>query len=50
MPATAEAFGIQAVPTVIFLLPDGSSQQFVGTQDLLPAAKFEALVKNNLKK
>lgn len=47
--ATADAFHIEAVPTVIFLKPDGTSEQFVGTQDLLPYSTFEALIQKNLK-
>lgn len=43
-PQTATAFGIEAVPTVIFVKPDGSTEKFVGTEDLLPADKFNALV------
>ena len=42
---TAQAFGIQAVPTVIFLMPNGSKKVYVGTDDLMPLDKFEALIK-----
>lgn len=44
-PKTAQAFGIQAVPTVIFLKPDGTKKVYVGTDDLMPLEKFEALIK-----
>lgn len=47
LPQTAQAFGVEAVPTVVFLKPDGTSQTFVGTQDLLPADKFDKLVRDN---
>lgn len=50
MPATAQAFGVQAVPTVVFLSPDGTQRTFVGTQDLLPAETFFKLLDNALKK
>lgn len=43
-PETAKAFGVEAVPTVIIFKADGSSKTFVGTEDLLPAEKFEALI------
>lgn len=45
---TAQAFGVEAVPTVVFLRPDGKSERFVGTNDLLPASKFDELVKKSL--
>lgn len=47
LPATAQAFEIEAVPTVVFIKPDGSTLRFVGTEDLLPADKFEKLVNEN---
>lgn len=47
-PATAAAFGVQAVPTVVILCPDGKTSTFVGTQDLLPADKFFKVVQDNL--
>jgi len=47
-PITAQAFAVEAVPTVVFLRPDGTSLRFVGTEDLLPAEKFEKLVNENL--
>lgn len=34
----------QSIPAVLFLYPDGRTAQYVGTGDLLPASKFEALV------
>lgn len=43
-PQTANAFGVEAVPTVVFLYPDGTSKQYVGTEDLLPYEKLEALL------
>jgi thioredoxin 1 len=46
---TAQAFRVESIPTVVFLKPDGTSQSFVGTADLLPAEKFEALVTEALK-
>ncbi len=50
MTATAEAFGIQAVPTVIFLFPDGTQQVYTGTDKLLPASALDALINAALKK
>ncbi len=47
LPMTAQAFGVEAVPTVVFLKPDGTTQKFVGTEDLLPAEKFDKLVRDN---
>lgn len=46
-PDTATAFGVEAVPTVVFLSPAGM-ETFVGTEDLLPAEKFDALVQKYL--
>lgn len=43
-PLTANAFGIEAIPTVIFIYPDGKTKSYVGTQDLLPESRFESLV------
>ncbi len=43
-PNTANAFGVQSIPTVIFLYPNGKSKAYVGTGDLLPASKFISLV------
>lgn len=44
-PKTAQAFGVQAVPTVIILDKDGKVlKTFVGTEEILPAEKFEAVV------
>ncbi len=39
----------QAIPVVLFLKPDGTSSHYVGTGELLPAAKFEKLIEDNLK-
>lgn len=47
LPQTAQAFGVEAVPTVVFLKPDGTNQTFVGIEDLLPADKFDKLVRDN---
>ncbi len=47
LPATAQAFAIEAVPTVVFIKPDGTTLRFVGTEDLLPAEKFEKLINDN---
>lgn len=49
LPATARAFGVQAVPTVIFISPDGTQQTYIGTQDLLPAATFFGILDKALK-
>ena len=47
--ATAMAFGIRAVPTVIFIKPDGSTSQYIGTEDIMPEDKFFNLVQKHLK-
>lgn len=33
-----------AIPAVLFLFPDGSQKRYIGTGDLLPGNKFEALI------
>lgn len=38
-----------AIPVVLFIKPDGTREHYVGTGDLLPADKFEALIEKNLK-
>ena len=43
-PNTAAAFGITSIPTVIFIWPSGKTQRFVGTQDIMPQSKFNAIV------
>lgn len=48
-PKTADAFGIQAIPTVVLMMPDGTVKTFVGTADILPAEKFEAILADALK-
>ena len=47
-PATAQAFRINAIPTVIFLYPNGKTKTFVGTEDLLPESRFAALVQGEM--
>lgn len=46
---TADAFRISSIPTVIFLYPNGKSTKYVGTNDLLPGNKFNALIEKALK-
>lgn len=46
--ATAEAFAVEAVPTVVLLRPDGKSERYVGTQQLLPADNFVKIIRENL--
>ena len=43
-PETAASFGIEAIPTVIFLYPNGKTRKYVGTEDLLPVSRFVSLV------
>lgn len=47
-PATAQAFGVQAVPTILILLPDGKKLTYVGTADILPTEKFIKVLADNL--
>ena len=47
LPETAKAFNVQAVPTVVFINAEGTTT-FVGSDDLLPAEKFDELVKKYL--
>ena len=48
LPETTKAFGVSAVPTVLFISPKGTVKTYVGTGDLLPYEKFEALVKASM--
>ena len=43
-PKTATAFAIRGIPTVVILMPDGSTKRFTGTSDILPAEKFDAII------
>lgn len=44
-----EAYSMgQSIPAVLFLKPDGTTKKYIGTGDLLPAEKFDALIKANL--
>ena len=43
-PKTAPAFAIRGIPTVVILMPDGSTKRFTGTSDILPAEKFDAII------
>lgn len=47
-PKTAQAFNIESVPTLVILLPDGTTQRYVGTGELLPQEKFFAIVEKLL--
>lgn len=44
MTQTATAFGIEAVPTVVILAPGKEPARYVGTDDLLPAERFDKIV------
>ena len=37
-----------AIPAVLILRPDGKTLKYIGTDDLLPAEKFEAIIDANL--
>ncbi len=41
---TAAAFGIQSIPTVVFMNADGEVSRYVGTGMLLPAENFHKLI------
>lgn len=44
-----EAYNMgQSIPAVLFLKPDGTSSRYIGTGDLLPAEKFDSIIKANL--
>lgn len=45
-----EAYNVgNSIPAVVFVQPDGTATSYVGTGDLLPASKFDAIVANLLK-
>ena len=45
-----EAYNLgTSIPAVLILSPDGKSVSYIGTGDLLPADKFEAIIDNLLK-
>ena len=37
-----------SIPVVLFIHPDGTTEHYVGTSELLPADKFKALIEKNL--
>ncbi len=43
-PNTAQAFGVTGIPHVVILAPGKNTQNFVGTDELLPQDKFFKLV------
>ena len=47
-PLTAESFGIQAVPTIVFISPKGGVKQYVGLEDITPLDKFTELIEQSL--
>lgn len=47
-PETAKAFGVNGIPRVVILSPDGKTQDFEGTGDLLPAEKFYEIINKSL--
>lgn len=49
MPLTAHAFGIQSIPTVVFIKPDGTIKHYVGLGDIFPQSKFDELVNSMMK-
>lgn len=48
-PETAAAFGIEGIPDVAFITPDGEVSHVIGTGELLPEEKFFQLVESKLK-
>ncbi|MGM9860102.1 MAG: thioredoxin domain-containing protein [Muribaculaceae bacterium] len=44
MPNTSDAWEISAIPTVIFIKPDGTTERYQGTGYLLPESAFFQLV------
>lgn len=42
----AQAFGVQSIPTVIAILPNGKYVTYVGTQDIIGDGVFEGIVEN----
>ena len=47
-PNTAQAFGVTGIPHVVILAPGKNTQNFVGTDELLPQDKFFKLVEDVL--
>lgn len=39
----------ESIPAVVFIQPDGTTSNYIGTGDLLPANKFEAIIESKLK-
>ncbi|MBO5053895.1 MAG: thioredoxin family protein [Muribaculaceae bacterium] len=48
-PEISASFVTEGVPTLIVIYPDGSKATYIGTGDLLPAEKFEAIVQKAIK-
>lgn len=48
-PKTAGAFGVSSLPTVMLIHPNGTTQTYIGTGEILPASQFLEIVKTALK-
>lgn len=49
MPLTTHAFGIRAVPTLIFIRPDGKITTYTGLNEIYPAAAFDSVIAEQMK-
>lgn len=48
LPTMRDDYNIEAVPTIVFIRPDGTSTTYVGTDQLLPYENFAAIIEKNL--
>ncbi len=49
-PETVKAYGIQGIPTVVFIQPDGQFEMVTGTDKLLPEDKLQGLIEAAINK
>lgn len=46
--ALANKFGIESIPTIVLIRPDGKQIKYVGLEDIYPGEKFDAIIKSNI--
>lgn len=47
-PELANKYGVESIPTVILLRPDGKQVKYVGLDDIYPYEKFDKIIQLNL--
>lgn len=48
-PELASKYGVESIPTVLIIRPDGKQQRFVGLENIYPYESFDKIIRDNLK-